>query len=196
MEKIYHGTLVGGHPALDFVNTVSDSGKTRERSRISDWDHFQSWAHASDIFPKGQLKQLNAVSGLSNSTSLLEEFHHLREMTYSILSSIASGGTPSTEQQVFIENHIKMAINYAELGYREDRYEWTIAVDHSDWLIGTLALSIENLIRSQEFRKLRECGRCTWLFLDKGRGKGRKWCDMRKCGNRSKSESFRDRQKQ
>ncbi|HIA2401636.1 CGNR zinc finger domain-containing protein, partial [Burkholderia cepacia] len=29
--------------------------------------------------------------------------------------------------------------------------------------------------------------------VDRGRGVGRRWCDMRTCGNRAKVEAFRER---
>ena len=196
MENTYVGTFVGGHPALDFTNSVSDSDKSRKKSRIGDWDQFKSWAHAANVFPEGDLKRIDTVTSSAKHQSILDEVHNLREATYNMLSSIVSGDAPSPEHQALVEAHIKLAINNGVLCHWGNTYEWTITIDHPDWIIGTLALSIESLTRSPDFRKLRECGRCSWLFLDTGRGKGRKWCDMRKCGNRSKSQSFRNRQKQ
>ncbi|MGH6819514.1 MAG: CGNR zinc finger domain-containing protein [Methylocella sp.] len=40
---------------------------------------------------------------------------------------------------------------------------------------------------------MRECGRCTGLFLHHGRGLGRRWCRMNTCGNRAKIERFRSK---
>ncbi|EPZ91129.1 CGNR zinc finger [Burkholderia cenocepacia BC7] len=48
-------------------------------------------------------------------------------------------------------------------------------------------------MRSDDFARVRQCGRCTWFFVDRGRGVGRRWCDMRTCGNRAKVEAFRER---
>lgn len=196
MENTHLGAFVGGHPALDFTNTVGGSSKNREKSRIGNWEQFQSWLGASEILPKENLKQLETISKSSFNSTILDEIHKLRESTYSVLSSRASGDIPPAEDQAFIETQIKIAIGDGVLNYRENICGWTIAVDHPNWLIGTLALSIENLIRSKEFGKLRECGRCSWLFLDLGRGRGRKWCDMRTCGNRAKSETFKNRWKE
>jgi predicted RNA-binding Zn ribbon-like protein len=54
-----------------------------------------------------------------------------------------------------------------------------------------VALAFEDLLRSDDFARIRPCGRCIWLFIDRGRGTGRRWCDIRTCGNRAKSEAFR-----
>lgn len=56
-----------------------------------------------------------------------------------------------------------------------------------------IALGFEDLMRSDDFARVRQCGRCTWFFVDRGRGVGRRWCDMRTCGNRAKVEAFRER---
>jgi predicted RNA-binding Zn ribbon-like protein len=33
-------------------------------------------------------------------------------------------------------------------------------------------------------------GLCGWLFLDESRGKRRRWCDMKDCGNREKARRY------
>jgi predicted RNA-binding Zn ribbon-like protein len=63
---------------------------------------------------------------------------------------------------------------------------------HHRWT-DAAALSLEDLLRSDELARVRQCKRCTWLFVDRGRGVGRRWCAMRTCGNRAKAEAFRER---
>ena len=36
---------------------------------------------------------------------------------------------------------------------------------------------------------------CRWLFLDRSKNHSRRWCDMRICGNRSKTRRFYARQR-
>ena len=36
--------FVGGHPALDFLNTVADTGKTRDEEKLVDWPAVRAWA--------------------------------------------------------------------------------------------------------------------------------------------------------
>jgi predicted RNA-binding Zn ribbon-like protein len=40
-----------------------------------------------------------------------------------------------------------------------------------------------------------EGGLCGWLFLDESRGKRRRWCDMKDCGNRAKAQRYYKQQK-
>jgi predicted RNA-binding Zn ribbon-like protein len=58
-----------------------------------------------------------------------------------------------------------------------------------------LVLSLHDLLRRDDLVRLRECRRCTHLFLDLGRGRGRRWCAMARCGNRAKTEAFRARRR-
>ncbi len=50
MENWTQAAFVGGHPALDILNTVGDNGKTRDSSRIADWECFVSWSQAAGLF--------------------------------------------------------------------------------------------------------------------------------------------------
>ncbi|HDR9051090.1 TPA: hypothetical protein QDA94_005372 [Burkholderia vietnamiensis] len=43
----------------------------------------------------------------------------------------------------------------------------------SRW-IDVAALGFEQLLRSDDFACVRQCARCTWFFIDRGRGAGRR----------------------
>lgn len=44
--------------------------------------------------------------------------------------------------------------------------------------------------------RLKICGNCGWLFLDKSKNRSRTWCDMAVCGNRVKASRHYHRQKE
>ncbi|MBL8582674.1 MAG: CGNR zinc finger domain-containing protein [Rhizobiaceae bacterium] len=44
-----------------------------------------------------------------------------------------------------------------------------------------------SLLCAPEARRLRICGNCGWLFVDRSRNGSRLWCDMAVCGNRQKA---------
>lgn len=43
------------------------------------------------------------------------------------------------------------------------------------------------LIALPEPERLKICGHCGWLFVDRSKNKSRFWCDMAVCGNRAKA---------
>ncbi|MFW5641932.1 MAG: CGNR zinc finger domain-containing protein, partial [Roseicyclus sp.] len=92
-----------------------------------------------------------------------------------------------------VEMAIKAALADAHLSYGGHGPRWTAGP--LGGLYDTLALSLAALLQSGDLARLRECRRCTRLFLDHGRGPGRRWCSMARCGNRAKAQSFRDRRR-
>jgi predicted RNA-binding Zn ribbon-like protein len=54
------------------------------------------------------------------------------------------------------------------------------------------------LLSSAERELIRECAaapNCSLLYLDRSRGRNRRWCEMDRCGSRAKMSDYRDRQR-
>ncbi len=49
------------------------------------------------------------------------------------------------------------------------------------------AYSALRLLSENEVKRIRVCGNCGWLFLDRSKNRSRVWCDMSVCGNRVKA---------
>jgi predicted RNA-binding Zn ribbon-like protein len=65
-------------------------------------------------------------------------------------------------------------------------------------LLLPLARSLAELVCTEDFIHLKACEGpdCTLLFLDRTRGRARRWCSMAVCGNRAKQAAHRDRVRQ
>ncbi len=179
--------FVGGHSALDFLNTVADTGKSRCQDRIADWPSLYVWASAG----APGLSGLRADTAL-DSADALAHLHDLREHAYTALSGFICDA-PDARALDALADHIRAAQARATLAHAGGGLSWHADVRTSHRWHDTLALDLAGLLATPELARLRECGRCTWLFLDHGRGAGRRWCDMRTCGNRAKAEAFRGR---
>ncbi|MFC7622869.1 CGNR zinc finger domain-containing protein [Microlunatus sp. GCM10028923] len=55
-----------------------------------------------------------------------------------------------------------------------------------------IALRAVGLALSPPVRPVRSCDRCGWYFLDTSRGRRRRWCSMKTCGNQAKVARFRE----
>jgi predicted RNA-binding Zn ribbon-like protein len=64
-----------------------------------------------------------------------------------------------------------------------------------DAVLAELARSAIGLLGGPLASTISECGaeECTRLYVDGSRGRTRRWCDMRLCGNRAKAAGFRAR---
>lgn len=49
------------------------------------------------------------------------------------------------------------------------------------------AYSVLRLIAMPDPERMKICGNCGWLFIDRSKNKSRAWCDMAVCGNRAKA---------
>lgn len=58
------------------------------------------------------------------------------------------------------------------------------------------ARSALQLAATPEPDRLKICGNCGWLFLDKSKNRSRMWCDMAVCGNRVKASRHYRKQKE
>jgi predicted RNA-binding Zn ribbon-like protein len=65
-------------------------------------------------------------------------------------------------------------------------------------LLLPLARSLADLVCTEDFTYLKACEgpECTLLFVDRTRGRGRRWCNMAVCGNRAKQAAHRQRTRQ
>ncbi|MCM2395479.1 CGNR zinc finger domain-containing protein [Rhizobium sp. S95] len=52
------------------------------------------------------------------------------------------------------------------------------------------------LISAPQPERMKICGNCGWLFLDKSKNRSRMWCDMAVCGNRVKASRHYRKQKE
>jgi predicted RNA-binding Zn ribbon-like protein len=65
-------------------------------------------------------------------------------------------------------------------------------------LLLPLARSLGDLVCTEDFTDVKACEgpECTLLFVDRTRGRARKWCSMAICGNRAKQSAHRKRTQQ
>lgn len=181
-----HGPL-GDHLVLKFVNTVDDDGKTRDDETLLDGEAVLDWA-----LSVGVLREAEAGSALVEALAAERgDLLRLREAIWRVLS----GGpqAPSAAHQQVTD---AVCAALAAAGPRPGSpHFWAIdaAALGAAGLRHRLALAFLDLTLSPDLARLRECGRCTALYLDRGRGAGRRWCRMKTCGNREKVARYRGR---
>jgi len=173
-----------GHPALAFLNTVTDDGKTRVHNSFARGEDLMAQLVAAGLAAQGM-----QAPGAGQVAALLS----LREAGYAVLSAIAAGRKPGREEALTLETAMKATLQDA--GFTFGPTGLSIAAGPLGGVYDRVVLSLYDLMQRGEMGRLRECKRCTHLFLDHGRGRGRRWCSMARCGNRAKAETFRARQR-
>jgi predicted RNA-binding Zn ribbon-like protein len=174
---------MGAHAILAFVNTILDDDKRRSQ------DSFRTGEELLDQLRQAGFSTRAGAPGSGQLSTLLR----LREAAYGVLSAMAAGRRPGREDSLAVEVAIKSAMEDATLAFDRGLPRWQAGP--LGGLHDELVLGLASFLHSPEVDRLRECRRCTRLFLDHGRGPGRRWCSMARCGNRAKAESFRARKR-
>jgi len=186
--------FVGGHPALDFLNTVADTGKTRDEDKLVDWPAVRAWAEKAALLAPDDLARLRRHPRRDGPDELAA-LHRFRDDAYAAIAHLTAGGGGSAGARAAdrLAVAIRAAIGRSAFAAADGRFAWRPDARAASRWVDAAALGFEHLMRSEDFARVRQCGRCTWFFVDRGRGVGRRWCDMRTCGNRAKVEAFRER---
>jgi predicted RNA-binding Zn ribbon-like protein len=185
--------LVGGRPALDFLNTVDPRHAPQRREYLPDYSAL--------LAVTGRLAAplpapVTALAVIADADPAAAETAHrqaleLRESLYAVFAA-ALTRRPVPEPELAVVNaqlcratdhHLLRA---AAGGGVQDGWVGVEALDSPLWPV---ILDAWDLLTTDLIGRVRECpgeGTCGWLFLDTSRSGTRRWCDMRTCGNRAK----------
>lgn len=172
--------FLGGHPALDFINTVGGRTHTGATRYTVDRDRLET--------PR-DLDEWIAEAKLAKARVSLERAIELREALYRVFKAVIESRRPETRD---------VALLNAALPAQKLTFNGGAASFTADDALGAIARSAAELLTSPEIARVRACGgeSCGWLFLDTSRNRSRQWCDMADCGNVAKVRRFRDRQRE
>lgn len=182
--------FIGGHPALDFANTVFDRRVPEpDNELLKSARDIGNWFKASGVAGPRQAAAVSDIAG----EFFVKRIHAVREASAEVFGAIAAGEAPAAESLGFLLTSAAsgLADNAVKLVGTKPRPVLARWRD-PDVVTAVLAmLSIEGFYTLPRER-LRSCPRCEWLFLDTSRGGKRRWCSMQICGNREKVARHRE----
>jgi predicted RNA-binding Zn ribbon-like protein len=193
--------LVGGHLALDFVNTVDwRSDLTRHRDLLVTFDDLLAWAKAARLVGAAEVRTMSAAAqrDAAGAVRSLRRARRLRELLARMLAAAGGETRPAARDVGRLNAFLAAALRHRRLETRGTAFVWRWADrerDGFDALLWPIVLAAADLLASDRRTRIHECGGegCGWLFLDTSRSRRRRWCTMRGCGNRAKARRFYER---
>ena len=195
---IHELQLVGGHCALDSVNTVfSWSGDRPGEDYLADYATLLEWHLRLELISEEQAGYFRAASARTGA-AVLGQFRELRRNLHGLFRSVALELPMSRHGLDALDRVLTRTQPYRRLVERADTavFEWTFRDAPATALCGPVAWQAAELLTSGPLDRIKECSLpdgCGWLFLDTSRNRSRQWCNMKTCGNLAKVRRFRAR---
>ena len=173
--------LIGGHPTVDLVNTVSWRGRPeRSVDHLHLSGHGVRWARRTAILTAGEAEHVGLrlrVEGVGEP--FVASLRALRELAAIALTTDDGALDPD------LEACIVDGFTHAHLVGVGTRRRWEITTIDEHTVRRRLALQLEELLTSAPGR-IGVCADtdCQWVFLDTSRARNRRWCSSADCGNR------------
>lgn len=192
--------LRGGHPALEFANTVDSRRGRWGPDLLRSYDDIIILAQRVGLVDEQQAGELGALAKAHPrvTAAAFNEAVRLREAIYAIFLSEDAGQPYPDEAFEVVHDIAGRARARESLSKTEDGFRWRLPLTDLTDLVGLFAMAATDLLVGRGDRRLiRECkgDNCGWLFLDKSRSGRRLWCSEATCGTHERVKRFRNKQK-
>lgn len=190
-------SLLGGHPALDFVNTVDSRGERWGPEFLNTYGDLVTWARRLDVVDDEERSILLAKATASPAQAQRELIHarELREALHRIFLTESGEAPVEVDDLALLDRALQAAQSRRRLVSIAGTIRWRhSAAEQLDAIVHRICwLATELLTSKTERRPIRACQgpNCGWLFLDQSRNGHRRWCSDRTCGSHARVRKFR-----
>ncbi len=189
--------LVGGHPALDLVNTLRYRGREDPGEALARFEDLVGWSMSAALLTKEEAVPLGDLPASPNLDAVRSRICQFRED----LRLLIVGDAPSRDDIAAAARRVEEAIGALRPTVRYDQASREIAVTFPGGRPEDLSARIVNaaadLLKKRRSLRIRECAgdNCDWLFIDVTKAGRRVWCHSETCGNLSRVRRHRGRAK-
>jgi predicted RNA-binding Zn ribbon-like protein len=196
--------LDGGHPALDLVNTVyAQVGGPVEHDVLSTPEDLETFARRVGMAARHAFATpaaLAAARSLRASLDPLLRLHTCRipgsDPGIHVGSKVVKTATGEADVGAAVRSFEAAARGAQDAARLAPGFAWVW--DDADPLapVHRLTHAAAGLLTGDDLALLRCCAGCCWLFLDRSRGSGRRWCSMADCGTEAKKRRYVERRRE
>jgi predicted RNA-binding Zn ribbon-like protein len=190
--------------ALDFLNTVATPVNTPV-----DWidcgDGLLAWLEQARLVPAEALQALKAQALPGEFDMVASQARALREWFRAFVMARAGRKLRRGDlRELEPLNHLLARDERFDEIVAGTKGEGSVLVTHTSrrWrspesLLLPIGMELARFVCEDDLTYLKSCegSSCTLLFVDRARGRARRWCSMAICGNRAKQIAHRNRRK-
>jgi predicted RNA-binding Zn ribbon-like protein len=185
----------GGHPALDFVNTLDERPFDQPIENLASYRDLVRFAELAGLVDPALIRALKTTAGPARSRITMRA-RVLREHAHDVLAAAHKRRPISHHDLDAITSAARRArtarILVASPGRGLASYRWSHPAS-AEIPLHACALAVEGLLIDLDRRRIRKCAAsdCGVYFMDTSKGHRRQWCSMKNCGNREKQRRWR-----
>lgn len=185
----YDVELVGGHPALDFLNTVHDWTAAEPRDHLTDFGDAIRFGEAAGLLSRSEGRRLSRMGGEVE----LSRLRRLRSSLEQIFRAwVGAEPPPAPNLAALAAAGIEVARGTRFHSVAGSPLCREIALK----AVGVAVLRLRvadaaaGLLTSTLLERVKACRSCGWYFLDASKNRSRRWCSMDACGASAKAKAY------
>jgi predicted RNA-binding Zn ribbon-like protein len=189
-------SLIGGHPALDFLNTVKYRGATDPQDKLSSLSDVMVWAHIAGLLSEEEAKRLSRQSKESTSARrVYGEICAFREQVRILFENANQKSVRTVRAIARVEAEISALRPVATIDPESGVLTRRVVVKTVDDLKARIVAAVAEVLTERTNLRIKSCNGhdCDWLFIDRTKAARRKWCDTRTCGNNDRVRRYRSK---
>jgi predicted RNA-binding Zn ribbon-like protein len=193
IKSVTQMRLSGGHPVLDFVNTIDSRRGRIGPDLLETPGNLVAFARRVGMIDDECEMKLSSQSR-SPDASAMQSVKNLREAFYRLFLSEDRGGEPAQGDVALVQNVDRIGRSKRCLVKDAVGWSWYFPVEEFADLLALFAMSGTDLLVERGARRsVRECkgDNCGWLFIDHSKAGRRRWCSDASCGVHSRVKRFR-----
>jgi predicted RNA-binding Zn ribbon-like protein len=185
----------GGHPALDFVNTLDERPFEQPVENLTSYRDLVRFTELAGLVEPAVAASLQSLAGPASSR-IAKQARELREHVHDVLAAVVRRQRISPGDLDVIASAAQAARAAQVLVASQSRslasYRWSRPT-LAEIPLHACALAVEDLLMDVDRSRIRKCGAsdCDVYFVDTSKGHRRQWCSMKNCGNREKQRRWR-----
>jgi predicted RNA-binding Zn ribbon-like protein len=200
METSSHVPQEGviGDLAIEFLHTrfgVVD-GPPDGPLPLNDYTDLIAWGRLAAVLDGVDAERLDRAQRAdpAGARAAYDRAIRFRTALDAVLRSVIDHRRPSADALRVVRTDAADALAAARLAESDEGFHWTW--DVGDGLLGPIWPVVHaavELLTAGQLDRVKACGLCQYLFIDRSKNRSRRWCSMAACGTTVKMRRYTER---